>query len=206
MPGPEIKEFAMNCTQFEERIPEFLSDMMDTAGRLAMEEHRDRCPECAKVLKLHEFVMCALDTAEPVKAPAGLTERILAAAAAEEALARPKFFRLRTLIPAAAAFVLIFGALGRLGAFIFGAPGVRDMSESVAMNWNLLYEWPLLLKAWSLGLLGQPWVQSLLEPVHFTALSLSIPLYFFVLYAGLLGVLALYARSYFRPATTTAGY
>jgi hypothetical protein len=196
----------MNCTHFEERIPEYLADMLETADRLAMEDHRDRCPECAKVLKLHEFIMCALDTAEPVKAPSGLTERILAAAAAEEAFARPKFFRFRTLVPAAAAFILIIGALGRLGAFIFGTPGVQDMSESVAMNWNLFFDWPLLLKAWSLGLLGQPWVQALMEPVYFTAFSFSIPLYFFVLYAGMLGILALYARSYFRSVSVTAGW
>jgi len=196
----------MNCTQFEERIPEFLGDMLEHSERGIMEHHRDVCPECAKLLKLHEYIICALDTAEPVKAPDGLTERILAAAAARETAAQPKFLTFWKIMPAAAAFVLIAVALSRLSDFIFRTPGVRDITENVAMNGNLLYDWPVLLKAWFLGLLGQPWVQTLMEPVHFTAFSLSVPLYFFILYAGMLGILAMYARSYFRSVSTAAGY
>lgn len=74
----------MNCKEFENKIVSYMDGFLDDDIRSTMDEHRTSCPECARLAQAHSFIMKSLDTAEPVKAPLSLADRILAQVAAEE--------------------------------------------------------------------------------------------------------------------------
>lgn len=74
----------MNCKKFEDNIASYMDGFLDDDIRRSMDEHRASCPECARLAKAHSFIMKSLDTAEPVKAPLSLVNRILAQVEAEE--------------------------------------------------------------------------------------------------------------------------
>ena len=77
----------MNCQKFENTIEAYIDGFLDDDLRRAMDEHRAVCPECAILAKAHSLVMRSLNCPEPVEAPKGLTERILARIEAESASA-----------------------------------------------------------------------------------------------------------------------
>ena len=74
----------MNCKEFEDNIASYMDGLLDSDIRRIMVEHRESCPECARLAKAHSFIMKSLDSAEPVKAPLSLAERILAQVEAEQ--------------------------------------------------------------------------------------------------------------------------
>jgi len=74
----------MNCKEFEDNIASYMDGFLDDDIRRTMDEHRASCPECARLAQAHSFIMKSLDTAEPVKAPLSLADRILAQIEAEE--------------------------------------------------------------------------------------------------------------------------
>ncbi len=74
----------MNCKEFEDNIASYMDGFPGGDIRRTMDEHRASCPECARLAKAHSFIMKSLDTAEPVKAPLSLADRILAQVEAEE--------------------------------------------------------------------------------------------------------------------------
>ncbi|MCE5251421.1 hypothetical protein LLG96_14505 [bacterium] len=73
----------MKCTEFEDNIAAYLEGFIDENLRRAMDEHRTACPACARLAKAHSLILKSLDAAEPVKAPDGLADRILAGIAGE---------------------------------------------------------------------------------------------------------------------------
>lgn len=192
----------MECNDFEMKIPEFLDGAIDTADRRKMELHRESCPSCARMFALHEQILLALDSAEPVKAPAGLAERILAAVAEEEAVARPALVPKWASTLIAASLIFVTGAILRLGSFISQTTGLGDTIADASGSWSVLFAWPLLVKAWFLGLLAHPWLQMITNSVYFRAFDLNVPIYFFVAYIAMLGVLGLYTIRFFQTPVT----
>jgi hypothetical protein len=195
----------MDCREFEEHIPAYLDRMGDGGILEAMDRHRSVCPECAHLLKIHEYIFATLDSTESVAAPAGLAERILAAAAAEEAVVVtiPPLHRRLLLAISTAAFVMLGGALAGLAGFILRSPKVAGVTDSISSNWTYLFEWPLLVKAWFLGLLTRQWIQTLVSPIHISSLGLTVPCWLIAAYALLIGVLGLYAWSYFHSPVSS---
>ena len=188
----------MDCSEFEKYIPAWLDGMADAGILETMERHRSECVECARLLKIHEYIFATLESTEPMAAPTGLTERILAAAAAEEVAVTVTPMHRRFLMAiSAAAFVLLGGALAGLAGFLLRSPRVLDISDSVSTNWTYLFEWPLLVKAWFLGLLTRQWMQMLVSPIHISSLGLTVPVFLVAAYVLLLGVLGLFAWNYF---------
>ncbi|OGG04519.1 MAG: hypothetical protein A3F83_03760 [Candidatus Glassbacteria bacterium RIFCSPLOWO2_12_FULL_58_11] len=76
----------MDYNEFEEYVADYVEGFLDSGLRLRMEEKRRQDPACDQLARLHESILAALQQTPELKAPAGLRERNLAAAAAEEAL------------------------------------------------------------------------------------------------------------------------
>jgi len=68
----------MNCKEFEDNIAAFAEGLLDSGLKNKMNEHRSTCPACARFAEAHNLILTSLNSAEPVKSPEGLTERILA--------------------------------------------------------------------------------------------------------------------------------
>ena len=105
----------IDCRIFDEHIAAFVDGSLKGGLFRGMEEHRASCPSCERLVNVHKVVLASLNTAEPVPAPAGLAERILAAVAETEKVF--SFKRFRSLSPVfaaaglltAAAFILLAG-------------------------------------------------------------------------------------------------
>ncbi len=69
----------MNCHEFENNIVPYIDGFIDDNLRQLMDKHRSICTVCARLAKAHSLVMKSLNCPEPVHAPEGLTDRILAA-------------------------------------------------------------------------------------------------------------------------------
>lgn len=189
----------MECREFEEHIPAWLDGMADAGVLEAMNRHRSECGECARMLKIHEYIFSTLESTEPVTAPVGLAEKILAAAAAEEVTVTVTPIHRRFLMAVStAAFALLGAGFVGIAGYLLRSPKVLNISDNVFANWTYLFEWPLLVKAWFLGLLTRQWMQALVSPIHITNFDLTVPVFVVAAYFLLLGVLGLFAWKYFH--------
>ncbi|MFC1607286.1 hypothetical protein ACFL47_04880 [Candidatus Latescibacterota bacterium] len=75
----------MNCHEFEDNMAPYLDGFLDGDLKRTMDEHRACCEACTRLAEAHSLVVKSLDMAEPVKAPAGLADSILARIEAESA-------------------------------------------------------------------------------------------------------------------------
>ena len=75
----------MNCHDFEDNMAPYIDGFPDGDLKNAMDEHRAKCPACARLAEAHSLVVKSLNMAEPVKAPAVLADRILAQVEAKAA-------------------------------------------------------------------------------------------------------------------------
>ena len=71
----------MNCARFEQL---YLDGPPDNYTRALLESHVRECPDCARLLAAHRLVLSGLSAVEPVPAPSGFEERVMAAVAAKE--------------------------------------------------------------------------------------------------------------------------
>ena len=189
----------MDCREFEEHIPAWLDGMMEAGVLEAMNLHRSECVECARTLKIHEYIFNTLEITDPVASPSGLTEKILAAAALEEsAVTVTPLHRRLLMVVSTAAFVLLGGGIAGVAGFLLRSQRLLGISDNLSANWTYLVEWPLLVKAWFLGLLTRQWMQTLVSPIHISSLGLNVPVFVIAAYVMLLGVLFLIAWRYFN--------
>ncbi|HUU28595.1 MAG TPA: hypothetical protein VM123_12360 [archaeon] len=75
----------MDCREFEKLIQDYVEGLCNKKLRRAMDKRRSECSHCNSLAKLHEGILAALETTEPVKAPESLSAKILTAVEAEEA-------------------------------------------------------------------------------------------------------------------------
>jgi len=68
----------MKCSDFEKNIEAYFEGSLNAEQLKTMEEHRGSCAACAQLARLYSFVITSLDDTETVRAPEGLTGRILA--------------------------------------------------------------------------------------------------------------------------------
>ena len=108
----------MDFKQFEENVAAYVEGLLDEKMMRAMDAKRAECPECDNLARVHENILAALNSTEPVKAPAGLEQRILAAVEAEEAeaAALQKTKRWALVVSLSAAAALLAGLIPFLGA------------------------------------------------------------------------------------------
>ena len=85
----------MDYKEFEEHVADYIEGLCDESLRRRMDAQRAEDPACDKLARLHENILAALQDTTEVKAPAHLSERILAAVEAEESrlAAENKSFR-----------------------------------------------------------------------------------------------------------------
>lgn len=85
----------MDYKEFEEHVADYVEGLCDERSRRRMEEKRREDPACDRLALMHENILAALQDTPEVKAPAGLSERILAAVEVEESqiAAERKSFR-----------------------------------------------------------------------------------------------------------------
>jgi len=181
---------SLDCGIFEKNVEAYVEDFLSGELLAAMEEHRTSCSSCERMVNIYETVLYSLNNAEPVKAPEGLADRILAAVEVESAETEKAFgmiksysryWKLATGLAAAGSLMAAFIILA--GDIIKDFSGIGNWSidfESLFYNIAVL---PLVLKAWIAGIIpAEQWVQInlLLEPIQLPYLSLSIPPYYFV--------------------------
>lgn len=69
----------MDCRDFKKYLAAYIEGNLKDTLLQNMEKHRSSCVNCAREAKLHQFIVASLNETKPVKAPKGLSERILAA-------------------------------------------------------------------------------------------------------------------------------
>jgi hypothetical protein len=199
----------MNCRDFETHIPNYLDGIPDDWFLREMEEHRASCAVCARTLAYHRYVFDVLASAEPVKAPAGLAARILAAAEAETA---PAFVPVKPwyahpmFIPLAAAVIFVAGAFAYAAEYLFRTPAVRVISDAFT---DMVSSAPdlvtLAAPAWLYGRLCARWPQEITMTVPIPMTDVSVPAYFIAFSVLSLGVLGVIAWNYLT-SPLTAGF
>ncbi len=105
----------MDYKEFEEHVANYVEGLCDERLRRRMEEKRREDPACDQLARMHKNILAALQDTPEVKAPANLSERILAAVEAEDSriAAERKSFREYVLssLPIAACAAAAFTGL-----------------------------------------------------------------------------------------------
>ena len=70
----------MSCHDARERLSELIDDALDPGTRAAVDAHVSGCPECRRELDRLERTVVLLRAVEPVRAPVGFVDRVVAAA------------------------------------------------------------------------------------------------------------------------------
>ena len=197
----------MDFKQFEENVAAYVEGLLDEKMMRAMEAKRSECPECDNLACVHENILAALNSTEPVKAPAGLEQRILAAVEAEEAevAALQKTKRRALVFSLSAAAVLLAGLIPFLiGAVGKGLAGVSGASEGLSIVTIFAARWWAGVETmffivtdsnrWpSLQLLMQYFTQRIEIP----NVPVTIPGYYLFALVSAMAVMAWVTRDYF---------
>ncbi|MBN2290564.1 MAG: hypothetical protein JXQ83_14615 [Candidatus Glassbacteria bacterium] len=194
----------MDTRQFEKNVAAYVEGLLDEKTMLAMEVKRAECAECDNLARLHENILKALDSTEPVKAPPGLEQRILAAIEAEdaEASALQKTRRKALAVSLSTAAVLLAG----LVPFLAGAleQGAEGAAVDAAYGWAIAGSWwagvkSLLAAAatsdqWALVQLV---LHYLTQRIEIANLPIAFPGYFFLALGPALAAIIWVTRDYF---------
>ena len=130
----------MDYKEFEKHVADYVEGLCDERLRRRMEEKRREDPACDRLARMHENILAALQDTPEVKAPAGLSERILAAVEAEESqiAAERKSFReyvLSSLPIAACAVAALTGLFYTLKANLYTAAQFSLGWSQAFSNW-----------------------------------------------------------------------
>lgn len=172
----------ITCETFEADAAAFVDGLLSDDRIRAFVDHRASCEACDRLASTHEKISAAFAATEPVPAPAGLADRIRAAAYDTQTAAEPSVaisrFRKFTIPAAAAAFTGLFAGgmlLSSLRSPDTITPGpFAQLIDSVIMHIIML---PALFEAWiARSISSEQWIliARLLEPVESPYLSLSI--------------------------------
>ncbi len=181
---PKGKE--IGCSVFGEHAAAYVDGLLDTGLSAAMDSHRAGCPACEQLLKAHRAVTFAFRDITLEKAPAGMSERILAAARetvlVETAPAKQPY---RRLLPFAAAASL-FGVVAALVLIISGTylPDIVSsvFSAFIESFMSSVTVLPLQAEAWFAAQISpDQWVliERLTEPVNLPFVPIALPAYLF---------------------------
>jgi hypothetical protein len=192
----------MDCETFKRSIPNYLEGIPDKKFLHDMEEHRASCASCAKSFAFQRLVIDVLTSAEPMKAPAGLADRIMAAAEAQSSTAfvpaKPWYAR-PTMVPLAAAVVFIAGALAYLPGFLMSTllsvPLLNKFSTTLASSSASVKGG---ISTWFSTLVQTQFMTDAARMVQIPDTGYALPMYVIVLIAIGMGTLGVCAWSYFN--------
>ena len=190
----------MNCRQFETHVPEYLEGIADRELLSGMDVHRASCTVCAKTLALHRYVFSSLMSAEPVKAPAGLAERILAAAKAETApapIAMKPWYTRAAYLPVAAAVACFAGALANLAHLMTAPANINAVSLTATVKADSFTDMAYSALGQLYGFISLLWGRFCAQPVTLPDLQVSVPSYLLALIPLVLGMLVWSTWTYF---------
>jgi hypothetical protein len=197
----------MECRHFKSHIPDYLERAADPGLLRAMDMHRSSCRECADALEIERFVAAALTETPRMKAPAGLAERILAAAEAETAMvpARKRFtFPKAIFLPVAASVAFIAGGLSYLVHLLPTPVEINAVSVSASGNATSLNDIVYGALAHLYGYIIMFWGRFCDQPVMLPDLHISVPVYFLTFVPMVIAAFTVTAM-FFLDAPITTG-
>jgi len=196
----------MNCRDYQNLIPEFLDGTIDHGLGTAVGSHIETCPRCARALAFHRAVFDALETAEPLKAPEGLADRILAAAEAETVAVhamKPSPFRLLLALPVTAA-ACVLGTVAYLISVITQTPATHVVSENILGRLATLQYAPEMIKASIFSVIATDWFAAATAPVTIPGMGYDLPIYFMVVCGAMMTLTGVTAWTFFSTPLTAA--
>jgi len=205
----------VDCRVFEDNVAAYVDGFLKGKLLGAMDRHRASCYSCARHANAHTIVAASLNTAEPLKAPEGLAERILAAVEAEaveseKAFGVLKLFKKYSTLPAAAAiFSLAAAFVIIIGGFIKQLTTTIYMPDSLSAVFSNITALPLLLQAWIAAKIpADSWylINFLSEPVEIPYISLSLPPFYFGMLIFFAASVWIYFSLPITPGMTTTSY
>ena len=203
-PESEYSSLPVDCKTFEDNVAAYIDGFLKGSLHRAMDGHRISCPSCAHLADVHKTVVASLFTAEMVRAPEGLADRILAAVEGElhetyETAAGVNSFTRYGILAAAcasygslvAASVILTSAVAKhfsvIGSWFSSMKQVwvKPHLLSVYLNsvWSQFTVFPLTVKTLTAGELPAQWLEVahfLTEPVQLPFVSLSLPPYYLI--------------------------
>jgi len=200
----------MNCKEFEDNIAAFAEGLLDTGLMSKMDEHRSTCPSCARFAEAYNLILTSLNSAEPVKSPEGLTERILASIESPvvessyiPASLKPiqKYWAIAAAVPAAgslvAAMIYISGIIYKsIPELPVGIINTAPVLSRITMVFQRMHS---LIAELQINEQLQRFFSLLTESLNVPYLSHPVPVY----YVAALVIVALSAWSYLGSPVMT---
>ncbi|MBT4485760.1 MAG: hypothetical protein HOC71_18990 [Candidatus Latescibacteria bacterium] len=218
-----VKEgiISIDCRIFEDNVAAYVEGLSEGNLLDGMLKHRASCTSCDRLAQVHTMILASLNETEPVRAPVGLADRILAAVEVEQAETEraPGFRRFGIFSTAlATAGSLVAASIAIIGLINFQILSINPQSSNFDFFWILASKgnwFTVAVTAWahlaSFVLTAKEYTAALIpnllpestsifiNPVQIPMLSMSFPPYYF----AALMLFALYAWSYLRtPATS----
>ncbi len=123
----------MDCREFDRWVAEYAEGALDPELAAHMDAHRAVCQSCDELAVMSERVLLALDETPPVKAPAGFSNRVLAAVAMEEKrLAAEQAAYFRMLKRSLTALLILAGFCGTSLYFWIGKAVSQPIENAAA--------------------------------------------------------------------------
>lgn len=204
----------LDCRVFEDNVAAYVDGFLKGKLLGAMDRHSASCPSCERLTNAHTIILASLNTAEPLKAPEGLAERILAAVEAEAVETEKSFSLVKLLknydiLPAAAAWSLAAASVIIIGGFIKQLSTTIYMPDSLSALFSNISALPLLLQAWIAAIIPTDYwhqINLLLDPVEIPYLSLSLPPFYFGMLIFFAASVWIYFSLPITPGMATASY
>jgi anti-sigma factor ChrR (cupin superfamily) len=128
-----------DCRVFENNVAAFADGSLNNELYTKLEHHRSTCPACARLAEVHLCIIQSLNSADSIKAPKGLADKILIAAKAEMETAKESryvlhpSFNIDNIISG-----LIVGVSSAVAAFLLGKDiFLKGMNGLLGISGNL---------------------------------------------------------------------
>ena len=207
-PSPSVSVSAVrkgsipiDCRVFKDNAAAYVEGLLEGDMLGGMLKHREYCTSCDRLAKVHTMILASLNDAEPVRAPEGLADRILAAVEVEQAETERAFtFRRFGIFSTALATAgsLVAASITLIGLLNIQIPSINTQSPNLDFFWVLVSKgnwftiavtaWAHLVasvltaKEYAAALIPNLLPESasiLFNPVQIPMLSLSLPPYYF---------------------------
>ena len=179
----------MDYQEFEQNVADYVEGALDDQLRERMDAARAADPACDQLARLHEQILAALDETPEVEAPAGLAEKIIAAAQVRNRLVEAERKAFKRGI-----WLGIIGALAgavTLGVFMY----LLDLRTDAATLETAVAAGDSWLTSASATLYG--WMEAVGKVMNYDValpvIELSVPLYLLLLW-GMASAVAVYFR------------
>ena len=221
---PDIRQIhVIDCRTFEEHVAAYADGLLDKTLRKSLDEHRAACTSCDSQARIHDFVLATLNNTEPVAAPRGLENRILAAVEAyrsETAAATHPYPRFGMIAASIAAFGSLAASVIFIGKLLWkNSAGIGTGIEQIGTLGTVVQatKTSFAMAAYMAQGYLQGWLATVqpripeqllyvlklaIEPVQIPYLSFSMPVYTLIVIAALPFILRPYLSDSSYSAAT----